>query len=91
MAEEAHHLHNFQASYQRLVDDSREFKVAIKNAEQVITTARVAIAKAEALIQVNEQKLAAARGRLEELELPRNLSKKILLPILSSWSLIKRS
>jgi len=46
MAEEACHLHNFQASYQRLVDDSRECEVVIKNAKQVITTAREAIAKA---------------------------------------------
>ena len=54
MAEEARHLHNFQASYQRLVDDSRESEVVIKNAEQVITTDRVAIVKAQALIQVNK-------------------------------------
>ena len=33
MAEEAHHLHGFQARYQRLVDDSKEFEVVIKNAE----------------------------------------------------------
>ena len=87
MAEEARHLHNFQASYQRLVDDSTESEVVTKNAEQVITTARAATAKAKALIQVNEQKLAATRERLEELE----ATKKILLPILPSWSLFKRS
>ena len=68
MAEEARHLNDFQASYQRLVDDSREFEVISKNAEQVIATAQVAITKAQALIQVNEQKLAAARKRLDELE-----------------------
>ena len=62
MAEEAWHLNDFQASYQRLVDDSRESKVIIKNAEQVITNAQAAIAKAQTLIQVNEQKLAAGRG-----------------------------
>jgi len=33
MVEEAHHLNNFQASYQRLVDDSRKFEVVTKNAE----------------------------------------------------------
>ena len=32
MAEETRHLHNFQASYQKLVDDSREFEVVTKNA-----------------------------------------------------------
>ena len=73
MAEKARHLHNFQAKYQRLVDDSKEFEVVTKNAEQVITTTRVAIAKAQALIQVNEQKFATARERLEELEAAKKL------------------
>ena len=54
MVEEARHLHNFQASYQRLVDDSRESEVVTKNAEQVITIARAVITKVQALIQVNE-------------------------------------
>jgi len=39
MAEEARDLHNFQADYQRLVDDSKESEVVIQSAEQVITTA----------------------------------------------------
>jgi len=73
MAEKVRHLHNFQAKYQRLVDDSKEFEVVTKNAQQVIITARAAIAKAQALIQVNEQKLAAARERLEELEAAKKL------------------
>ena len=47
MAEEARHLHNFQANYQRLVEDSKESEVVTKSAEQVITTARAAIAKAQ--------------------------------------------
>ena len=68
MAEEARYLHNFQANYQRLADDSKESKVVIQSAEQVIATAQVVIAKAQALIQVNEQKLAVARKKLEELE-----------------------
>ena len=40
MAEEARHLNDFQASYQRLVDDSRESEVVTKNAEQVIANAQ---------------------------------------------------
>ena len=68
MAEEARHLNVFQASYQRLVDDSRESEVITKNAEQIIATAQAVIAKTQALIQVNEQKFAAAKKRLEELE-----------------------
>ena len=54
MAEEAHNLQHFQADYQRLVDDSKEFEVVIQSAEQVIATTKVVIAKAQALIQVNE-------------------------------------
>jgi len=65
-----------------MVDDSREFEVVIKNAEQVITTARAAIAKAQALIQVNEQKLAAFRERLEELE----AAKKLVQEDLTAYS-----
>ena len=33
MAKKALHLHNFQASYRRLVDDSREAEIVTKNAE----------------------------------------------------------
>ena len=33
MAEEARHFNEFQASYQRLVDDSRESEVVTKNAQ----------------------------------------------------------
>jgi len=36
MVEEARHLNDFQASYQRLVVDSRESEVITKNAEQAI-------------------------------------------------------
>ena len=54
MAEEACHFNEFQASYKRLLDDSRESEVITKNAEQVIANAQAAIAKAQALIQVNE-------------------------------------
>ena len=68
IAEKARHLHNFQADYQRLVDNSKESEIVTKSAEQVIDTARVTIAKAQALIQVNNQKLVVARKRLEELE-----------------------
>jgi len=50
MAEEARHLNDFQASYQRLVDDSRESEIITKNTEQVIAKAQAAIAKAHDLI-----------------------------------------
>jgi len=91
MAEEARHLNDFQASYQRLVDDSRESEVITKNAEQVLATTLAVIVKEQALIQVNEQKLVAARKRLEELETAKKRSKKILPHVLSSWNLFKHS
>ena len=68
MAEEARYLQNFQADYQRLVDDSKKSEVVIQSAEQVIATAQIAIAGAQALIEANEQKLVVARKKLEELE-----------------------
>jgi len=48
------HLNKFQASYQRLVDDSIEFEAITKKAEQVMANAQAVIAKAQAFIQVNE-------------------------------------
>ena len=68
MAEEARHFNEFQANYQRLVDDSTKSKVITKNAKQVIANAQEANAKAQVLIQVNEQKLTAAKKKLKELE-----------------------
>ena len=73
MAEETRHLQRFQADYQRLIDDSKESEVVIQSAEQVITTAQITIAKAQALIEVNEQKLTAARKRLEDSEAAKKL------------------
>ena len=46
----------------------KESEVVIQSAEQVIITAQAAIAKAQALIQVNEQKLVVARKSLEGLK-----------------------
>ena len=61
VAEEARHLQNFQADCQRLIDDSKESEIIIYNAEQVITTAQVAIAKAQALIEVNKRNLLSPK------------------------------
>jgi len=66
MAKEAHNFQHFHTDYQRLVDDSKESEVVIQSVEQVIAIAQVAIAKAQALIQVNEQKLTVARTKPEE-------------------------
>ena len=71
IAEEARHLQHFQADYQRLTGDSKESEIVIQSAEQVISTGQVTIARAQALIETNEQKLVAARKRLEELETAR--------------------
>ena len=68
MAEETRYLHNFQVDYQRLVDDSKESEIVIQSAEQVIAIALASIARAQALIQVNEQNFAVTREKLKELE-----------------------
>ena len=68
IAEEARHHQHFQADHQRLIGDSKESEIVIQSAEQVITTARITIARAQALIETNEKKLVAARKRLEELK-----------------------
>ena len=54
MAEEACHLQHFQADYQKLFGDSKESEVVIQSAEQIIVTAQITIAKAQALIEVNK-------------------------------------
>ena len=53
MAKETRHFSELQASYQKLVDDFKKSEIITKNAEQVIANALAAIAKAQALIQVN--------------------------------------
>ena len=68
IAEEARHLQRFQADHQRLIGNSKEFEIVIQSAKQVITITRITIARAQALIEVNEQKLVATRKRLEELK-----------------------
>ena len=60
MAEEARHIQHFQTDYDRRVGDQKESDVVIHSAEQIIATAQITIAKTQALIEVNEQKLAAA-------------------------------
>ena len=73
IAEEARPLQHFQADYQRLVGDSKESEVVIQSAEQVIATTQITIAKVQAFIEVNKQKLAAVRKRLEESEAAKKL------------------
>ena len=68
MVEEARHLQRLQADYKRRIGDSKESEIVIQSAEQVITTARITISKAQVLIEANEQKLVVTRKRLEELE-----------------------
>jgi len=73
MAEEARHIQQFQADYQRRVGDQKESEVVIQSVEQIIATAQIIIAKAQVLIEANENKLAAARKRLEDSEATKKL------------------
>ena len=71
IAEEGRHLQHFQADHQRLIGDSKESEIVIQSAKQVIATARATIARAQALIEINEQNVVAARKRLEGLKTAR--------------------
>ena len=51
-----------------LTDDLQRSELVAKNAEGVIVRAWVVIAKAQALIHDNEQKLANEKKKMEELE-----------------------
>jgi len=66
IAEETGHLEHSQAECQKLTGDSRESELIMQSTEQIIINARSAIAKAEALIAINEKKLATIRKKLEE-------------------------
>jgi len=53
MTEETRHLQHFQADYQRLIGDSKKSEIVMQSAKQVITTARITIVRAQALIEAN--------------------------------------
>ena len=91
IAEETRHLQHSQADHQRLIGDLKESEIVIQSAEQVITTARATIARAQALIETNEQKLVAARKRLEELETAKIQAEENLSAHSSRLELFKRN
>ena len=68
IAECACYIDTSRVSYQGLTDDLHQSEVASKAMENVIASACVAIAKARALIQDHELKLANEKKRMEELE-----------------------
>jgi len=57
-----------KASYQKLIYDLQKSEFITKGAEGAIASARAAIAKAQALIQDNEQKSANEKKKVEKLE-----------------------
>ena len=61
-------LEGFQADHQKLAVESKESEMIMQAAKQAILDSRAAIARAEVLIVVNEQKLATSEMRLAELE-----------------------
>ena len=54
--------------YQGLISDIHQSEIIYKAAKDIITTARMAIAKGQALIQDHELKLADKKKKVEELE-----------------------
>ena len=71
IAEEISNLERTQAECQKLTDASWESELVRQGAEHAIINARSAIAKAEAVIAINEKKLATIKKRLEEQEAAR--------------------
>jgi len=66
IAEEISNLERSQAECQKLTDDSKESELVMQSTEQAIINARAAIAKAEAVLALNEKKLATIKKRIEE-------------------------
>jgi len=66
IAEEISNLEHSQAECQKLADDSMESELVMQSTEHIIINARAAIAKAEAMLTINEKKLATIKKRLEE-------------------------
>jgi len=66
ITEEISNLDRSQAECQKLTNDSRESELVMQSTELVIINARAAIAKAEAVLTINEKKLATIKKRLEE-------------------------
>ena len=78
IAEYAHHTDNSRANYQSLIDDIHQSEVISKTVENVITSAHVAIAKAQALIQDHELRLVNEKRKVEELETTKHRVQKEL-------------
>jgi len=72
IAESARYIDTSRVSYQSLTDDLHQSEVVSKAMEDVILSARLAIAKAQALIQDHELKLENEKERVGELETTRH-------------------
>ena len=68
IAECTHHIDSSRVNYQSLIDDIHQSEVISKTVEDVIASARIVIAKTQALIQDHELKLANEKRKVEELE-----------------------
>ena len=62
------YINTSRVNYQRLIDDLYQFEVVSKAMEDVIANSCMVIAKAQALIQDHELKLANEKRKEEELE-----------------------
>ena len=72
------HIDDTRVSYQSLIDDIHQFEIVSKTAEDVIGSARMAISKAQVLIQDHELKLANEKRKVEELETTKHRVQKKL-------------
>ena len=66
IAAEVRHLEYSQAACQKLARDSKESELSVQSTEQVVLRTRDIIAKAEAVLALNEEKLVSLKKELEE-------------------------
>jgi len=79
IAECTRQIDTFRTSYQDLIDDLHQSEVTSKAAEDITASARVAIAKAQGLIQDHGLKLAnKKKKKMEELEATKHWMQKEL-------------
>ena len=80
-------INTFRVSYQGLIDELHQSEVTSKVAEDIIASARVAIAKAQALIQDHELKLVNEKRKVKELEITKHRVQKEPMTTLLNWKL----
>ena len=86
-----YHIDDSRASYQSLINNIHQSKIISKIAENVIASARMVVAKAQALIHDNKLKVVNEKKRMEELEAAKIRHSRNLMSILRNWKLFRHN